>query len=113
MYVSRRTSSTAASMADSTAAKYPAPLLRSVMRFPRTGIKGKLRRQASGERDMVRELGPRAADVALHSVELEVAHVDAIEREDREPRGIAASVPSFRALEYFVEAELLGKRAAR
>src|SRR5258707_7289249 len=101
MYVSRRTSSRATSMAASIAGKCSAPLLRSVIRLPRTGIRRKSCSgcEASGECDVVREPVPRSPDVALDPVELEVADVDAIEREDRHACRVAARMPPLGALE--------------
>src|SRR5947207_5939701 len=113
MYVSSRTSSSAASMADSMAAKYSAPLFSSVMRFPRTGIKRESGRQPGRERDVVREPGPRTAHMALDAVELEIADVDAVEREQRQPRRVAARMPPLGALENLVEAQRLGELHAR
>ena len=51
--------------------------------------------------------------MALDAVHGEVAHVDAIERKHRHLRGVAARGPALGTLEHLVEAELLGKIAAR
>src|SRR5437868_12322159 len=51
--------------------------------------------------------------MALDAVHGEVAHIDAIEREHRHLRGVAARGPALGTLEHLVEAELLGEIAAR
>src|SRR5258708_536061 len=51
--------------------------------------------------------------MALDALEVEVAHVDAIELEQRQARGIAARMPAFGALEDFIEPQRVGEHAAR
>src|SRR5438876_462723 len=62
---------------------------------------------------MVREPRPRTAHMALDAVDREIAHVDAIEGQQRHLRGVAAGRMALGLLEDFEETELVAEVFAR